>query len=177
MGITFRTEVDSPKQILTCHCRGKKGNRLAGHSLRHAKRFRADAIIGHSGLIKSAKTATKLKPNQYVSLKLFKMKPYPQTYTNVVVRDDGSSYRVWAGVEPHSVIAFPMDVSRMTDIEQQRIRMMRTGEKIKPGITIDVSIDDDDDSVGDEVFELKKKRTRKKKKPHTKKKKKKKKKS
>ena len=63
--------------------------------------------------------------------------------------------------EPHNVIAFPMDVSRMTDIEQQRIRMMRTGEKIKPGITIDVSIDDDDDSVGDEVFELKKKRTRK----------------
>ena len=52
-----------------------------------------------------------------------------------------------------------MDVSRMTDIEQQRIRMMRTGEKIKSGTVIDISIDDDDDD--EEVFEVKKKRSRK----------------
>ena len=53
-----------------------------------------------------------------------------------------------------------MDVSRMTDIEQQRIRMMRTGEKIKSGTVIDISIDDDDDD-NEEVFEVKKKRSRK----------------
>ena len=52
-----------------------------------------------------------------------------------------------------------MDVSRMTDIEQQRIRMMRTGEKIKSGTVIDISIDDDDHD--EEVFEVKKKRSRK----------------
>ena len=37
-----------------------------------------------------------------------------------------------------------MDVSRMTEIDQQRITMMRTGEKIKPTTIIDIDVDDEE---------------------------------
>ena len=40
-----------------------------------------------------------------------------------------------------------MDVSRMTEIDQQRITMMRTGEKIKPTTIIDIDVDDEEIEV------------------------------
>lgn len=44
-----------------------------------------------------------------------------------------------------------MDVSRMTEIDQQRITMMRTGEKIKPTTIIDIDVDDDEVEIVENI--------------------------
>ena len=44
-----------------------------------------------------------------------------------------------------------MDVSRMTEIDQQRITMMRTGEKIKPTTIIDIDVDDDEVEIIEKI--------------------------
>ena len=44
-----------------------------------------------------------------------------------------------------------MDVSRMTEIDQQRITMMRTGEKIKPTTIIDIDVDDEEVEVVEKI--------------------------
>ena len=40
--------------------------------------------------------AKTLSPNQVISLKKFRQRPFPRTYPTLIVRDDGSSYRIWS---------------------------------------------------------------------------------
>merc|ERR1719427_2643655 len=103
----------------------------------------ASSFIPRNKLIQTDPSTKVISPNQIISLKKFRQRPFPRTYPALIVREDGSTYRIWSSEVPHQIIQFPLDSSEMTEIERQRIETMRTG-KVKAAITeIDVSVDDD----------------------------------
>merc|ERR1711970_1071431 len=93
----------------------------------------------------SDSNANSLSPNQVVSLKKFRQRPFPRTFPTVIVRDDGSSYRIWSSELPHKIIQFPMDDSALTEIEKERIMNKRTGKTRSRLLKIDISLDEEDD--------------------------------
>jgi hypothetical protein len=65
-------------------------------------------------------------------------------YPVVVVRGDGSSYRAWSMKEPLEIVKYPLDISKMSEMERMRLISKRTGKSLKTKFQQRVSLDDDD---------------------------------
>merc|ERR1712227_729672 len=109
----------------------------------------SSAYTQRSDIISSDPEAKTLSPNQVISLKKFRQRPFPRTYPTLIVRDDGSSYRIWSSELPHKIIQFPMDDSALTEIEKERIMNKRTGKTKSRLLKIDISVDDEDEPEGE----------------------------
>ena len=62
-----------------------------------------------------------MQPNQIATLNRFDLRPYPQKYPTLIVRGDGSTYRVWSTEEPQEIVRFPIDVSNMSEMDRTRL--------------------------------------------------------
>ena len=73
-------------------------------------------------MIKSESAEPKrIQPNQIATLNRFDLRPYPQKYPTLIVRGDGSTYRVWSTEEPQEIVRFPIDVSNMSEMDRTRL--------------------------------------------------------
>ena len=80
-------------------------------------------------MIKSDQAPKRIQPHQIATLNRFNLRPYPQKYPTLIVRGDGSTYRVWSTEEPQEIVRFPIDVSNMSEMDRTRLLRLVTPEK------------------------------------------------
>jgi len=104
-----------------------------------------------NSLVKVDQNLAKLDPCHLSMMNTFRIKPYPQSYPVLIVRGDGSSYRAWSMKEPHEIVRFPINVSKMSEIERTRLLSKRYGKTIKTKFHTRVTLDEDDfdEELGD----------------------------
>ena len=81
-------------------------------------------------MIKSEQEPKRIQPHQIATLNRFDLRPYPQKYPTLIVRGDGSTYRVWSTEEPQEIVRFPIDVSNMSEMDRTRLLRLVSIEKL-----------------------------------------------
>ena len=110
-------------------------------------------------MIKSEQESKRIQPHQIATLNRFDLRPYPQKYPTLIVRGDGSTYRVWSTEEPQEIVRFPIDVSNMSEMDRTRLLRLvsieklffynnfskRYGKQVKTRVVQSINVDDEDD--------------------------------
>merc|ERR1719245_2830011 len=113
-------------------------------SLAQAAHFRRSNSHKVSEKLIRVQQGRNLDPNHLAMLSTFRLKPYPQMYPVLVVRGDGSSYRAWSMKEPLEIVKYPLDISKMSEMERMRLISKRSGKSLKTKFQQRVSLDEDD---------------------------------
>ncbi|CAG5104863.1 Oidioi.mRNA.OKI2018_I69.chr1.g1615.t1.cds [Oikopleura dioica] len=107
--------------------------------------IRRSSLKTSNPMIRSTPEPTKIKAHQIATLNRFNLRPYPQKYPALIVRGDGSTYRVWSTEEPQEIVRFPIDVSNMSEMDRTRLLSKRYGKQVKTRVVQSINVEDEDD--------------------------------
>ncbi|CBY33351.1 unnamed protein product [Oikopleura dioica] len=110
-----------------------------------ANLIRQNSLKIRNPMIKSEQEPKRIQPHQIATLNRFDLRPYPQKYPTLIVRGDGSTYRVWSTEEPQEIVRFPIDVSNMSEMDRTRLLSKRYGKQVKTRVVQSINVDDEDD--------------------------------